>query len=103
MKTALAVAAGLAAAKLVTAELVTAQLSTIAPTAGNANKPFRVDLIGFLPGAENGWTVRTCPTPRHLNINQHRAGQVSAGRDREQWDRPGLGDRISASAVRQEE
>src|SRR6266704_2805256 len=39
--TALAVAAGLAAT----------QLSAIAPAADSANKPFRVDLIDFLPGA----------------------------------------------------
>src|SRR6266702_2742538 len=46
IKTALAVAAGLAAAGL-----AAAQLSTIAPAADSANKPFRVDLIDFLPGA----------------------------------------------------
>jgi hypothetical protein len=51
MKAALAGTAGLVAAELVTAELVTAELSTTAPTADNAIKPFRVNLIGFLPGA----------------------------------------------------
>src|SRR6266705_450485 len=65
--TALAVAAGLAAT----------QLSAIAPAADSANKPFRVDLIDFLPGAgrEGGGTVRTCPTlrsPKHqTNIIPH--------------------------------
>src|SRR6266568_8080088 len=47
IRTALAVAAG-----VVASGLVAAQLSTIAPAADSATKPFRVDLIDFLPGAE---------------------------------------------------
>src|SRR5437764_7938801 len=70
IKTAVAAAAGLAAAGLAAAGLAAAQPSAIAPTADSATKPFRVDLIDFLPGAarEGGGTVRTCPALGHLNI-----------------------------------
>src|SRR6266581_1116689 len=90
IKTALAVAAGLAAAGL-----AAAQPSTITAAADSANKPFRVDLIDFLPGAGREGValfghVRLCvtlnlkpPPPRTASAACRNAGGLGEG-DRRQ-------------------